>query len=129
MEQQMENEAEGLKNDFLNKLSQPLQSSYDPVKRLLDIMISSVLLIPASILILIFVFLVKIETPGKAFYSQERVGKMGKKIIITKIRSMYSDAEKKREQFGLRKMMSELPKLDNLCEEHALMNCHNYYQF
>lgn len=95
MEQQMENEAEGLKNDFLNKLSQPLQSSYDPVKRLLDIMISSVLLIPASILILIFVFLVKIETPGKAFYSQERVGKMGKKIIITKIRSMYSDAEKK----------------------------------
>lgn len=70
-------------------------SSYLKVKRFLDIIVSLILLIPSSVLILIFGILVKLETPGKMFYSQERVGIMGKPIYITKLRSMYQDAEKK----------------------------------
>lgn len=70
-------------------------SAYLKFKRFLDIIISLVLLIPSSILILIFGILVKLETPGKMFYSQERVGIMGKPIYITKLRSMFQDAEKK----------------------------------
>lgn len=83
--------------EYIQKLSgQKVKTSmYLKFKRFLDIIVSLVLLIPSSILILIFGILVKLETPGKMFYSQERVGIMGKPIYITKLRSMYQDAEKK----------------------------------
>lgn len=71
------------------------KSAYVKIKRLLDIIGSLVLLIPSIIPILIFGILIKLETPGKMFYSQERVGYMGKPIYITKLRSMFQDAEKK----------------------------------
>lgn len=83
--------------EYIQKLSgQKVKTSmYLKFKRFLDIIVSLVLLIPSSILILIFGILVKLETPGKMFYSQERVGIMGKPIYITKLRSMFQDAEKK----------------------------------
>lgn len=82
---------------YIQKLSEQKvkTSAYLNFKRFLDIIISLVLLIPSSVLILIFGILVKLETPGKMFYSQERVGIMGKPIHITKLRSMFQDAEKK----------------------------------
>lgn len=83
--------------EYIQKLSEQKvkTSAYLKFKRFLDIIISLVLLIPSSVLILIFGILVKLETPGKMFYSQERVGVMGKPIHITKLRSMFQDAEKK----------------------------------
>lgn len=81
--------------EFAEKLDEPFQSQYMPVKRFFDFIFSVILMIPASIIILIFMILVKLETPGKCFYSQERVGLMGKTFKVTKLRSMYSDAEKK----------------------------------
>ena len=82
---------------YIQKLSEQKvkTSAYLNFKRFLDIIICLVLLIPSSVLILIFGILVKLETPGKMFYSQERVGIMGKPIHITKLRSMFQDAEKK----------------------------------
>ena len=67
---------------------------YEVVKRGLDIVGATVGALPALVLIMAFGLLVKIETPGKAFYSQERLGKNGKKFKLYKIRSMNSDAEK-----------------------------------
>lgn len=83
--------------EYIQKLNKQdvKKSSYIKVKRLLDIIGSLVLLIPSIIPILIFGILIKLETPGKMFYSQERVGYMGKPIYITKLRSMFQDAEKK----------------------------------
>nr|WP_307724345.1 sugar transferase [Pediococcus ethanolidurans] len=81
--------------NFVDKLNQPLQNSYLPVKRMFDVIFSFLLLIPGSLLILIFMMLLKLETPGKSFYRQKRVGIMGKTIMVTKLRSMYSDAESK----------------------------------
>ncbi|KZU29551.1 Undecaprenyl-phosphategalactosephosphotransferase [Lactiplantibacillus plantarum] len=81
--------------DFVTKLDQPFLSFYTPFKRLFDLIFSLILMIPASIIILVFMVLVKIETPGKCFYTQERVGLMGQTIKVTKLRSMYNDAEKK----------------------------------
>ena len=83
--------------EYIQKLNKQdvKKSSYMKVKRLLDIIGSLVLLIPSIIPILIFGILIKLETPGKMFYSQERVGYMGKPIYITKLRSMFQDAEKK----------------------------------
>lgn len=67
---------------------------YEMIKRGLDIIGATVGAIPALAIITIFGLLVKIETPGKVFYSQERLGKHGKKFRLYKIRSMQHDAEK-----------------------------------
>lgn len=79
---------------FINKLHEPLKSKYLPLKRLFDIIFGILLFIPSSIVILFFMALVRLETLGKCFYSQKRVGLMGKTIVVTKLRSMYSNAEK-----------------------------------
>lgn len=86
---------EEVENEFTHKLVEPLKNRYLPWKRLFDIIFSVILLIPASVIILIFMILVRIETPGSPLYSQERVGLMGKTIRITKIRSMFYNVEKK----------------------------------
>ncbi|ATF41868.1 sugar transferase [Weissella paramesenteroides] len=83
--------------NYLEKIEaiNPVRSLYIYVKRGLDIILAFLLLIPAGVLILVFGILVKLETPGPMFYTQERVGFMGRKIYIKKLRSMYNDAEKK----------------------------------
>lgn len=83
--------------EYIQKLNgkEAKYNSYLKFKRFLDIIGSLMLLIPSIIPMLIFGILIKLETPGKMFYSQERVGYMGKPIYITKLRSMFQDAEKK----------------------------------
>lgn len=63
-------------------------------KRLIDIVVSLLILLlslPFSILIAI---LIKLESKGPVFYVQRRVGKDGKEFKILKFRSMYHEAEK-----------------------------------
>nr|WP_260254001.1 hypothetical protein [Levilactobacillus brevis] len=56
-------------HDFVAKLDRPFHHIYLPFKRLFDLIFATLLMIPASIIILIFMILVKLETPGKCFYS------------------------------------------------------------
>lgn len=79
----------------LIKSEDEVRRKYLVFKRMFDFVFAILLAIPAIPIILIFGILVKIETPGSMFYKQERVGLMGKKIYITKIRSMYDGIEKK----------------------------------
>jgi len=66
---------------------------YDIAKRLMDI-ISSVLLAIIFLPIWIIVpLLQKVESTGPVFYTQERLGKNGKKFKLIKFRSMYVDAD------------------------------------
>jgi sugar transferase (PEP-CTERM system associated) len=51
-------------------------------------------LVLAAPLMLLTALLIKLESPGPALYSQERVGKDGKSFNILKFRSMRSDAER-----------------------------------
>ncbi|MCC6120984.1 sugar transferase [Lactiplantibacillus plantarum] len=74
---------------------QPVRNGYLIVKRVFDLIFAILFAIPASIVILIFCVLIKMDTPGPMFYKQERVGKMGSVIYVTKLRSMYTDAESK----------------------------------
>lgn len=78
----------------LIKSEDEVRGKYLVFKRMFDFVFAILLAIPAIPIILIFGILVKIETPGSMFYKQERVGLMGKKIYITKIRSMYDGIEK-----------------------------------
>lgn len=69
-------------------------------KRATDILFSFLLLLITSPIILLFLILIPINSPGKAIYSQERVGLNGKKFLVFKLRSMRNDAEKNGPQWA-----------------------------
>jgi len=64
------------------------------LKRIIDIVASSVVLLLLSPLYLYLAIRVKMSSPGPIFYYQERVGHKGKPFKIIKFRSMYVNAEK-----------------------------------
>ena len=68
--------------------------TYEFVKRLVDIVVSLIALILLSPLFLIVAIFIKIDSKGKVFYTQERVGQNQKKFKIYKFRSMIADADK-----------------------------------
>ena len=70
-----------------------LHSGYHVVKRLIDVAISLVALCLLSPVMAVVAVLIKLESPGPVFYSQNRVGKNGKVFRIWKFRSMCADAE------------------------------------
>ena len=64
------------------------------VKRLVDLMISSIMLILTSPLFLLSYILIKLDDGGPAIYRQVRLGRFGRPFYIYKFRSMRLDAEK-----------------------------------
>lgn len=65
------------------------------VKRGFDIIISAAALAILWPLFLIIAAAIRIDSPGKVFYRQERIGKNGKPFYIFKFRSMVENADKK----------------------------------
>jgi len=63
------------------------------IKRIIDIILSFVLLIPFAPLILLCSLLVKLTSKGPALFKQTRVGLQGKHFTIYKLRTMQHDAE------------------------------------
>ena len=63
------------------------------VKRLLDIIISVLMLICLSPLLLITAIAVKVSSPGPVIFKQSRLGLGGKEFNIYKFRSMVENAE------------------------------------
>lgn len=86
----------------LNLLHLPMMSAnrYNPnieyciIKRLMDILISAVMLIILSPLMLLIALLIKTGDGGPVFYRQTRLTLNGKPFNIIKFRSMKVDAEK-----------------------------------
>jgi sugar transferase (PEP-CTERM system associated) len=69
-------------------------SARDVVKRLFDLVVSGAFLLAFMPLMLLTALLIRIESRGPVFYTQERVGQFGKPFTIFKFRSMFTDAEK-----------------------------------
>ncbi len=65
------------------------------LKNFLDILLTLIFLPLALLIGLIIALLIKIDSPGPIFFSQERVGKGGKKFKLFKFRTMYADAEER----------------------------------
>jgi exopolysaccharide biosynthesis polyprenyl glycosylphosphotransferase len=63
------------------------------VKRVFDLVLSAVLLIPGIPLMAIIAIAVRLDSPGPVIYRQERVGKDGRTFTAYKFRSMMQDAE------------------------------------
>jgi exopolysaccharide biosynthesis polyprenyl glycosylphosphotransferase len=67
------------------------------VKRALDLIGATIGLVVLSPVLAILAVLVKVESPGPAFFAQERVGRGGRLFRIFKLRTMVDGAEAKRD--------------------------------
>ncbi|RST59496.1 sugar transferase [Siminovitchia terrae] len=90
--------AHKLESKELKKLNN--KRNYLIVKRLIDIIFSVIGLVISVPLIIFFGVLIKVETPGPVFYTQERVGLNGKLFNVIKLRSMVNDAERNGAQWA-----------------------------
>ena len=71
---------------------------YDLVKRIFDLLCSIIGLVILSPIFVIVILAIIIDDFGNPFYVQLRTGKNGKKFKMYKFRSMYKDAEKRRNE-------------------------------
>ena len=84
------------------------------IKRVSDLLASSVGLVVLSPLFLIAAILVKVTSPGPVFFRQERCGLNGRRFILYKFRSMGADAEfKKGEMEHLNELSGPVFKITN----------------
>lgn len=68
---------------------------YHLSKRLLDIFLGAALLMLSAPIFLLAAILIRIESPGNAFFIQERVGLRGKPFKMIKLRGMFIDARQR----------------------------------
>ncbi len=73
--------------------------TYDFFKRFFDILFSTLSIIILSLLFLIIVILIAINSPGKIIFKDKRVGRNNKEINVYKFRTMYVDAETNIEKY------------------------------
>ncbi len=84
------------------------------IKRFMDIVGGVVGCIFMLVFTIIFAPLIKLESKGPVFFTQERVGRNGRIFKIIKFRSMYQDAEERKKELMSRNQMNGLVfKLDN----------------
>lgn len=83
-------------------------------KRIMDVCGGVVGLIFTGIACIVFGPIIKKQSPGPIFFSQERVGRNGRTFKIYKFRTMYPDAEeRKKELMAQNKMNGLMFKMDN----------------
>ncbi|MDY5570318.1 MAG: sugar transferase [Candidatus Cryptobacteroides sp.] len=63
------------------------------LKRLCDIVVSGLGMVIFSPVYVIIVLAIRLDSPGKAIFSQERIGKGGTPFTLLKFRTMVQDAE------------------------------------
>ena len=76
-------------------------------KRLFDILGGAIGCIFTMVLFIFLAPFIYIKSPGPIFFSQVRVGKNGKKFRIYKFRSMYPDAEKRKNELESDNIMKD----------------------
>jgi lipopolysaccharide/colanic/teichoic acid biosynthesis glycosyltransferase len=65
---------------------------YAAAKRTADVVLSMLLLVVLLPLFALTAILVRLDSPGPAFFRQRRIGKDGRAFLLWKLRSMYADA-------------------------------------
>lgn len=76
-----------------------LNKNYLIVKRILDLILSFVGLIVCAVPMAVIALLIRLESPGPAFFVHQRIGKNGAPLPLLKFRSMYEHADEMIENF------------------------------
>lgn len=87
-----------------------LKNIYLVVKRIIDIILASILLIILFIPFIIIGIAIKIEDKGPAFYTQDRVGKNLKLFKIYKFRSMKTNRKELNSDMSHEEMVTKVGK-------------------
>src|SRR4029077_15407365 len=77
----------------------PLTNASRVAKRLLDIVGSLCLLVVFSPLLLAIAIAIVVDSRGPVFFRQERAGRDQKTFLMIKFRSMYKDADERKQHF------------------------------
>ena len=77
------------------------------MKRTIDIVGGIVGSIIAILIMLIIGPIIKIQSPGPILFKQERIGKNGKRFKMLKLRSMYMDAEERKQELMSQNRVSD----------------------
>ncbi len=80
---------------FLENISEGKKRIYEFLKRGLDLVFGVVFGIISLIVYPFVMLVIKIASPGPVFYTQKRIGQMGRQFNIIKFRTMVKDAEAK----------------------------------
>jgi sugar transferase (PEP-CTERM system associated) len=64
------------------------------IKRMIDVVVSFIGLLLSAPVMLLAAIAIKLDTPGRIFYQQERVGQNERRFTLIKFRSMRQDAER-----------------------------------
>lgn len=104
---------------FLENISQEKKQSYEIIKRLFDFIFGILLLIISLPFWPLIATVIKLESRGKAFYTQTRVGQSGRPFKMVKFRSMIRDAEKDGPKMTSRKD-SRITKFGNFLRKSRL---------
>ena len=67
-------------------------------KRVFDLVVSSVALILLVPIIPLIAVMIKLDTPGPVFFRQQRVGRRGRPFAFYKFRSMFVDADERKNE-------------------------------
>ncbi len=80
---------------LIEVMPDPMPTWEKSVKRLMDVLLSLLILILTLPVMLIVALLIRLTSSGPVVFAQERVGLYGKEFTMYKFRSMYQDAETK----------------------------------
>lgn len=81
----------------VSRLGGPLFGYETTLKRAIDVVLAAVALVGTLPLWAVLVLAIRLDSPGKAIFVQERVGLRGRRFLFYKFRSMYADAEQRLE--------------------------------
>jgi len=80
---------------FLENISEGNKRSYEILKRFNDIVLGLILGTASLILYPFVIIAIQFSSPGPLFYTQTRIGRLGKSFEMIKFRTMIRDAESK----------------------------------
>lgn len=80
---------------LIEVMPDPMPNWEKSVKRMMDIVLSSLILLVNLPVMLLTALIIRLSSKGPAVFAQERVGLHGEPFVMYKFRSMYVDAEKK----------------------------------
>ena len=81
---------------------EPIPENDLVLKRIIDVVLSSVLLLLLHPLMLLIAIAIRLDSKGPIFYCAPRVGKKGNKFIFYKFRTMVADADQQKERLRRR---------------------------
>lgn len=87
--------------NIFNNLNSTTVRLYLLIRTIFDCIVALIGIILTLPVLIIFSLLIKLESRGPIFYTQERVGLEGKRFYIIKLRSMYINAELNGAQWAL----------------------------